>query len=71
MLTNNPRFILPILAEYSDSGYREPYDKFMYSVRSNAQFHAIVLGFSSIGLVYFFIKFGFKVEAIKGTIMPW
>ncbi|KAL4726180.1 hypothetical protein ACLX1H_006857 [Fusarium chlamydosporum] len=62
-------FILPILAEYSDSGYREPYDKFMYSVRSNAQFHAIVLGFSSIGLVYFFIKFGFKVEAIKGTIM--
>ncbi|WZH44919.1 LMBR1-like membrane protein-domain-containing protein [Fusarium acuminatum] len=64
-------FILPLLAEYSDSGYREPYDKFMYSVRSNAQFHAIVLGFSSIGLVYFYISsgFSFKVNAFKGTIM--
>ncbi|KAF5692481.1 integral membrane protein [Fusarium denticulatum] len=64
-------FILPILAEYSDSGYREPYDKFMYSVRSNAQFHAIVLGFGFVGLIYYVISsgFSFKVDVIKGTIM--
>ncbi|KAH7170348.1 LMBR1-like membrane protein-domain-containing protein [Dactylonectria macrodidyma] len=62
-------FILPILAEYSDAGYREPMDKLLYSLRSNAQFHITVLGFSSIGLIYYFFYAGFRVVAVKGLIM--
>src|SRR4051812_21546269 len=63
------RFILPILAEYSDAGYREPMDKLFYSLRSNAQFHVTVLGFSSIGLIYYFFYAGFNFVAVKGLIM--
>ncbi|KAI5465602.1 LMBR1-like membrane protein-domain-containing protein [Mariannaea sp. PMI_226] len=62
-------FILPILAEYSDAGYREPKDKLLYSLRGNAQFHVTVLGFGSIGLVYFFITSGFNFESVKGLVM--
>ncbi|KAF4981630.1 hypothetical protein FZEAL_2599 [Fusarium zealandicum] len=62
-------FILPILAEYADAGYREPYDKLMYSIRGNAQFHATVLGFGSIGLVYVFIKHGFNFTSVKALVM--
>ncbi|KAH6888546.1 LMBR1-like membrane protein-domain-containing protein [Thelonectria olida] len=62
-------FILPILAEYSDAGYREPKDKLLYSLRSNAQFHATVLGFGSIGLVYFFIYSGFHFKSVKALVM--
>ncbi|KAI9166724.1 LIMR family protein [Paramyrothecium foliicola] len=62
-------FILPILAEYSDSGYREPKDKLTYSLRENAQFHAIVLGLSTIGLVYVFITHGINPTSLKAPIM--
>ncbi|PKS10221.1 hypothetical protein jhhlp_001971 [Lomentospora prolificans] len=62
-------FILPILAEYSDSGHRDPYGKFMYSLRSNAQFHAIVLGSSLIGLIYIFITYGVSLVSLKSVIM--
>ena len=63
------RFILPILAEYSDAGYREPKDKLIYSLRSNAQFHAMVLGVGSVGLVYFIIQSGFKFASVKALVM--
>ncbi|KAF5012612.1 hypothetical protein FDECE_1345 [Fusarium decemcellulare] len=62
-------FILPILAEYADAGYREPYDKLMYSIRGNAQFHAMVLGLGSIGLVYVFISSGFSPTSVKALVM--
>ena len=63
------RFILPILAEYSDAGYREPKDRLLYSLRSNAQYHAIVLGTGIIGLVYFFIAYGPSFEAFKSLVI--
>lgn len=63
------RFILPILAEYSDAGYREPKDKLKYSLRSNAQFHAMVLSIGSVGLIYFFIKSEFSFGTVKALIM--
>jgi len=63
------RFILPILAEFSDSGYREPYDKFLYSLRENAKFHAMVLGASLLGLVYIFVTYGVSLMSLKGSIM--
>lgn len=63
------RFILPILAEYSDAGYREPKDKLTYSLRANAQFMAIALGIGLVGLVYVFWTYEFSVDALKGLVM--
>ncbi|KAL7939039.1 LMBR1-like membrane domain-containing protein [Trichoderma chlorosporum] len=62
-------FILPILAEYSDTGYREPYDRLMYSLRANAQFYAMILGAGVIGLVYIFASYEFSFTALKALIM--
>ncbi|KAK0722405.1 LMBR1-like membrane protein-domain-containing protein [Lasiosphaeria miniovina] len=62
-------FILPILAEYSDSGYREPKDKVLDSLRSNAQYYAIVFGSGFVGLVYVLISYGHFSESLKSTVM--
>ena len=45
------RFILPILAEYADAGYREPKGRLIYSLRSNAQYQAMVLGAGILGII--------------------
>lgn len=63
------RFILPILAEYSDAGYREPLGRLKYSLRSNAQYNAIVFGLGTLGLIYFFVTYGVKFESLKGVLM--
>ncbi|KAL1897694.1 hypothetical protein Sste5346_004002 [Sporothrix stenoceras] len=62
-------FILPILAEYSDAGYRTPKDRILYSLRSNAQYHAMVFGSGIIGLAYVIVMYGFSVDSIKGLVM--
>jgi hypothetical protein len=63
------RFILPILAEYSDSGYREPEGRIKYSLRENARYQALVLGSGLIGLVYVFISSGVSFISLKALIM--
>ena len=63
------RFILPILAEFSDSGYREPKDKLIDSLRSNAQYYAIVFGSGALGFIYIIFKYGSFSESLKGTAM--
>lgn len=63
------RFILPILAEYSDSGYREPKDRVLDSLRANAQYYAIVFGSGVLGLIYIFISYGHFSESLKSTVM--
>ncbi|KAI2630692.1 LMBR1-like membrane protein-domain-containing protein [Hypoxylon sp. NC1633] len=62
-------FILPILAEYSDAGYREPKARILYSLRANAQYYALVLGSGVLGLVYFFISYGPSFVSLKGLIL--
>lgn len=62
-------FILPILAEYSDSGYREPRDKIMYSLRSNAQYHLMVFGSGIFGITYVFVFYGVSVDSLKSLVM--
>ncbi|KAI1143877.1 LMBR1-like membrane protein-domain-containing protein [Hypoxylon sp. FL0543] len=62
-------FILPILAEYSDAGYREPKDRILYSLRQNAQYYALVFGSAVLGLVYFFISYGPSFTSLKGLIL--
>ncbi|CAK7275449.1 hypothetical protein SEPCBS119000_006699 [Sporothrix epigloea] len=62
-------FVLPVLGEYSDAGYREPKDRILYSLRSNAQYHIMVFGSSIIGLAYVIVMYGFSVDSIKGLAM--
>lgn len=69
MLTLACRFTLPILAEYSDAGYREPKDKLMYSLRSNAQYHAMVFGFGILAFIYVLISYGVHVDSLKSPVM--
>ncbi|KAI1393746.1 LMBR1-like membrane protein-domain-containing protein [Hypoxylon trugodes] len=62
-------FILPILAEYSDAGYREPKDRILYSLRENAQYYAIVVGAGVLGLIYFFLSYGPSFTSLKGLVL--
>jgi hypothetical protein len=62
-------FILPILAEYADAGYREPKGKLLYSLRSNAQYQAIILGSGLVALIYFVFTAGFSASTLKGVVM--
>ncbi|KAH6636563.1 LMBR1-like membrane protein-domain-containing protein [Chaetomium tenue] len=62
-------FILPILGEYSDSGYREPKGKILDSLRANAQYYAMVFGSGAVGLIYVLISYGGFSESLKSTVM--
>ncbi|KAL9944724.1 hypothetical protein D7B24_005872 [Verticillium nonalfalfae] len=62
-------FILPVLGEYSDAGYRDPKDNVLYSLRANAQYHAMVFGAGLVGLVYLVTSHGLNFASLKTTIM--
>lgn len=62
-------FILPLLGEYSDSGYREPKDRFVYSLRTNGRYQLIVLSVSIVGAIYFFLQGGFRGQSLKALVM--
>ncbi|PHH91410.1 hypothetical protein CDD83_608 [Cordyceps sp. RAO-2017] len=62
-------FILPILAEYSDAGYRDPNDRLRYSLRQNAQFYAILALAGIAGLVYIAVVYKFTFEYLKALVM--
>lgn len=62
-------FLLPFLGEYCDSGYRDPKDRALYSLRSNIRYQMIVLGTGVAGLVYFIWENGFHGASIKGLLM--
>ncbi|KAL8728503.1 MAG: hypothetical protein Q9166_005325 [cf. Caloplaca sp. 2 TL-2023] len=62
-------FILPLLGEYIDSGYRTPKDRFIYSLRSNGRYQLIVLACGVGGLVYVFLQNGFQGTSIKALVM--
>jgi len=63
------RFILPILAEYSDAGYREPRDRILYALRENAKYYAMVFGAGILGLIYVFIVYGVSLTSLKAPVM--
>jgi hypothetical protein len=60
------RFILPILAEYADAGYREPKGRILFALRANAQYQALVFGSGIVGLIYVFVTYGVKPDSLKG-----
>lgn len=62
-------WLLPLLGEYCDSGYRETRGRVIYSLRSNARYQLILLGSGVAGLVYFILTNGFHVSSIKGLVM--
>ncbi|KAL8709174.1 MAG: hypothetical protein Q9220_006054 [cf. Caloplaca sp. 1 TL-2023] len=62
-------FILPLLGEYIDSGYRAPKDRLLYSLRSNGRYQLIVLGCGIGGLVYVFLQNGFEGTSVKAMVM--
>jgi hypothetical protein len=64
-----PRFILPILEEYADAGYREPRSRLLYSLRANAFYQGIVLGSGILAMIYFFITSGATLSTFKGLVM--
>lgn len=63
------RFILPILGEFSDAGYRDPNDKLRYSLRQNARFYVACAGASIAGLVYIAIVYRLSFTLLKATVM--
>ncbi|EMD00693.1 hypothetical protein BAUCODRAFT_61175 [Baudoinia panamericana UAMH 10762] len=62
-------FILPLLGEYVDSGFRDFRSRMIYSLRVNARYQAIGLGVGMAGLVYFIWENGFHAASIKGMII--
>ncbi|KAK4456153.1 LMBR1-like membrane protein-domain-containing protein [Podospora aff. communis PSN243] len=62
-------FILPVLGEFFDSGYREPKDRVVDSLRANAQYYAIVFGSGFIALLYVLYSYGGFSDSLKGTVM--
>ena len=62
-------WLLPLLGEYCDSGYRDTRGRVIYSLRSNARYQLILLGTGVAGLVYFILTKGFHVSSIKGLVM--
>ncbi|KAM3065708.1 hypothetical protein ACMFMG_011412 [Clarireedia jacksonii] len=62
-------FILPILAEYADAGYRDPKARFMFSLRANAQYQALILGAGTATMIYIFITSGVSPESLKSVVM--
>jgi hypothetical protein len=63
------RVILPLLGEFVDSGYREPKDRLLYSLRSNARYQLVVLTSGIVGLIYISIQNGFEFTSIKALVM--
>lgn len=62
-------FILPILAEYSDAGYRDPKGRILHSLRENARYQALLYGAGFLGLIYVFIQSGASLNSLKGLVM--
>lgn len=62
-------FILPLLAEYMDAGYRDPRARMIYSLRSNGRYQLIMLSCAVLGLIYISFDYSFNFTAIKALLM--
>lgn len=62
-------WLLPLLGEYVDSGYRDTQSRVIYSLRENARYSTILLGVGIAGLVYFILQNGFHGVSIKSMVM--
>lgn len=62
-------FVLPLLADFSDSGFRTVNDRVRYALRVNARYQLTVLSLGSIGLVYIFLQKGIYPTSLKSLVM--
>lgn len=62
-------WLLPLLGEYCDSGYRDTQQRILYSLRENARYSAILIGSGILGLVYFILQNGFRGASIKAMVI--
>ncbi|KAL9070764.1 MAG: hypothetical protein Q9157_005704, partial [Trypethelium eluteriae] len=63
------RFILPLLGEYVDSGYRDIKSRLLYSLRSNGRFQLMYLVSGIVAAVYLYIEYGFHTNSPKALVM--
>lgn len=61
--------VLPLLADFSDSGWRSVQDRVKYAVRVNLRYQLTVLGTGAVGLVYVFLSRGIYPTSLKSLIM--
>lgn len=60
---------LPFLQEYYRSGSFTTRNKINDSIRANLKFQLVVGSIGIVGLVYFFVKFGFKFSIFKSLLI--
>lgn len=63
--------ILPLVQEYYRSGEFTPLTKFKDSIKSNLRFYFIVGGIGLVGLIYYFIRFGFNFQTFKDLLIAF
>jgi len=61
--------VLPLLGDFSDSGFRSVNDRVRYALRVNAQYQLTVLGCGTAGLLYVFLQRGIYPTSLKSLIM--
>lgn len=61
--------VLPLLGDFSDSGFRSVSDRVRYALRVNARYQLTVLGCGTAGLLYVFLQRGIYPTSLKSLIM--
>ncbi|KAI9654201.1 MAG: hypothetical protein M1821_006729 [Bathelium mastoideum] len=62
-------FILPLLGEYVDAGYRDVKSRLLYSVRSNGRYQLMYLTIGIVAAVYLYFEYGFHTNSPKALVM--
>lgn len=60
---------LPLIQEYYRSGEFTPMAKLKDSIKSNIKFQLIVGGIGGVGLIYFFVQYGFNFQSFKDLLI--
>ncbi|RKF82986.1 LMBR1 domain-containing protein 2 [Golovinomyces cichoracearum] len=69
VLIISQRFILPILSEYADAGYRDPKSRFLWSLKRNLVYQGVILGSGLAIMVYFFVSAGVSPITFKALLV--
>lgn len=62
-------FILPILGEYADTGYRDHKSRLKWSLKRNLVYQGVVFGSGLAVMIYFFVSAGVSFTTLKGLLV--
>ncbi|POS86366.1 hypothetical protein EPUL_001464 [Erysiphe pulchra] len=62
-------FILPILGEYADTGYRDPKSRLIWSLKRNLVYQGVIFGSGLAVMIYFFVSAGVSFTTLKGLLV--